>query len=91
MICSLVCSGKVLTTSPVIELTPRHGHGCDRQVLARFAAKLHAPALANTASCLPINVEGHVCKMLTVQAVPAAQCLRSGPTESARQPFSALR
>jgi len=48
-------------------------------------------AVLITASGLPINVEGHSCKMLTVQAVPTAQCLRLGPTESACQSFSAVR
>ena len=61
------------------------------QVLATFGAKLHVSAVRNTASGLPINVEGHFCKMLTVQAVPTAQCLRLGPTESASQSFSAVR
>ena len=61
------------------------------QVLARFGAKLRAPAVLNTASGLPIDVEGHFCKVLTVQAVPTAQCLRLGPTESACQSFSAFR
>ena len=61
------------------------------QVLATFGAKLHVPAVLRTASGLPINVEGHFCKMLTVQAVPTAQCLRLGPTEFACQSFSAVR
>jgi hypothetical protein len=70
---------KVFSTSPVTELTLRHG---------RKAPRAHG---CYTASGLPINVEGHVCKMLAVQAVPTVQRLRSGPTEPARQPFSALR
>ena len=61
------------------------------QVLSRFGAKLHAHAVVNTASGLPINVEGHFCKMLTVQAVPTPQCLRLGLTESVCQSLSAVR
>jgi hypothetical protein len=40
---------------------------------AALGAKPLAPAVLNTASGLPINVEGHFCKMLKVQVVPVAQ------------------
>ena len=60
------------------------------QVLATCGAK-HVSAVLSTASGLPINVKRHFCKMLTVQAVPTAQCLRLGLTESACQSFSAVR
>jgi seryl-tRNA(Sec) selenium transferase len=42
--------------------------------IGEICAELDAPAVVNTASGLPINVEGYFCKMLTVQAVPTAPC-----------------
>jgi len=61
------------------------------QVWAALGAKPPLPAVLNTASGLPIDVEGHFCKMLTVQVVPIVQCLGLGPTESTCQSFSAVR